>query len=240
MKNACIINVGVNASHGTLRSPIFYDKEFEFVPIPESGRRVSAARCPLLPTYSTLRTFSGIETRRFIPDSHRSKRVHNDPEFETYTYGDYPDQSPRASNLRKLREGDYLLFYARLVEYFGDKFTQNAAFYIIGIFEIEKIFRALDRAIDSHLLNRIKHNAHVKRALWKDRYWDGFWVFAGSAASIRFKRAIPIPIQTLFGFGLIPFSKPPAKKTENQVIGSYMRAARLVEWNVMRNYIESF
>jgi len=32
-----LINVGVNASHGSLRSPIFEDGSFIFVPIPEEG-----------------------------------------------------------------------------------------------------------------------------------------------------------------------------------------------------------
>jgi hypothetical protein len=30
-----------------------------------------------------------------------SLRVHNDPEFESFTYGDYPEHSPRAANLKK-------------------------------------------------------------------------------------------------------------------------------------------
>ena len=49
-----MVNVGVNASHGALRSPIFTDGTFEFLPIPEDRRLWS----PTLPAYPKLAAYN--------------------------------------------------------------------------------------------------------------------------------------------------------------------------------------
>ncbi|MDI6807351.1 MAG: hypothetical protein QMD14_06155, partial [Candidatus Aenigmarchaeota archaeon] len=102
-----IINVGVNASHGKLKSPIFEDGSFVFVPIPERRNPT----CTLLPTYRSL--FAN--ALEYIPESYYDVRVHSDPEFETFTYGDYPTKKPRAALLKCIEKGDFLFFLARLV-----------------------------------------------------------------------------------------------------------------------------
>jgi len=228
MRRLCLINVGVNATHEPLRSPIFNDMRFEFVPIPEAGRRVSAPECPLLPTYDALRSFTGIPLTFFIPKRYHARRVHNDPEFDFYTYGDYPTCSPRASNLRKLCEGDYIVFFARLVA-FRRKFMRRAGFYFVGFFEIEDIYRDLTKSPPQHVLWSIRSNAHVKRALWDERYWDGFWVFRGSENSTRLVKAVPLTLNILRSLDLVRCDKSVDGRTESQLIGSYLRAAKLVE-----------
>ena len=118
-KRVFIINVGVNASHGGLKSPIFEDGTFEFVPIPElreSKHYHSYPDCPLLPRYRDLPAYSGGTLAKYIPQKYQNWKVHNDPEFKTFTYGDYPTTSPRAANLKKIKVGDYLFFLVRLTK----------------------------------------------------------------------------------------------------------------------------
>jgi hypothetical protein len=239
LKRACIVNVGVNASHQSLKSPLFADQTFEFVPIPEEGRRVSAPECPLLETYATLKSFTGVPFTSFVPRAFHEKRVHNDPEFEHFTYGDYPSSSPRASNLRRLSEGDYVVFFARL-EGFSDHFEENVGFYFIGYFEIEKIYPDLIKAPTETVLREIGSNAHVKRALWNIRYWNGFWVFKGSTNSRRFRKAVPITVRMMKDVGLIPGEEKGLGGTENQILGSYLRAARLVESSKTSKLVDNF
>jgi hypothetical protein len=175
-----------------------------------------------------------------IPHGYLSKRVHNDPEFSSFTYGDYPVHSPRASNLRRLRDGDYIVFYARLVKWENDQFAKGGNFYVVGIFEIERIYRDITTPLSPKILEVIKSNAHVKRGLWLKRYWDGFWVFKGSRNSIRLQRAIPVNLKALNRLGLVPMSECTDKRTENQLIGSYMRAARITEWDKLSDYLSTF
>ena len=63
------------------------------------------------------------------------------------------------------------------------------------------------------------------------KYWDGFWVFAGSARSTRFPRAVPVDrsfadrvLRTATGQ---PYAWP-SNRSELQVIGSYTRACRRI------------
>ena len=85
-----IANVGVNTSHRRLRSPIFEDGSFEFVPVPYC----SPSDCPdelgncsecieeytVFPRYCELPSSNGIEFSEFIPLDRLRTRAHNDPE----------------------------------------------------------------------------------------------------------------------------------------------------------------
>src|SRR5208283_3479234 len=178
-----LINVGANASHGLLRSPIFDDNTFEFLPIPDDYYSN-------LPRYSDLSSPNRLEYYRFIPKSYQDLRVHNDPEFNFYTYGDYPTWSPRAMNLRKAVKGDFFFFLARLVRYHNGTFSKPG-FFLIGCFEIDAILKDVYQKPSGHELRFFGSNAHIKRALNNRLLWDGFWVFKGSKKSRRFKYAIP-------------------------------------------------
>jgi hypothetical protein len=230
LRQIFLINVGVNASHGNLRSPIFEDCTFEFVPIPEEGRRVSCPECPTLPRYKDLTTSNGIDIIQIIPKSYHDSRVHNDPEFISYTYGDYPTSSPRAANLKKAETGDFLFFLARLVSHNHGSFGKGR-FYLIGYFEIENILKEVRRRPDEASLRKFGKNAHVRRALFDERFWDGFWVFKGSEKSQRFKRAIPFDKGFCDSVLLDADGKKlvwPKHRGELQIIGSYTRACRIV------------
>jgi len=94
-----IVNVGVNASHYTLQSPVVADGSFEFVPIPE----YRPFQGPFIHTYADLRSYYWPEKDllRYIPERFHNTQVHDDPEFDTPTYGD--SMSRRAANLRRVR-----------------------------------------------------------------------------------------------------------------------------------------
>jgi len=232
MDNVFIINVGVNASHGQLRSPVFDDGTFEFIPIPEQGRRRSCPECGTLPRYCDLKSFNGLDLSKFIPTNYYHHRVHNDPEFVSYTYGDYPTISPRAANLKKLVRGDFLFFLARLVKYRNEAFTKKAGFYIIGYFEVEDILKEATSRPKQSILKKFINNAHVHRALYDPKLWNGFWVFKGSKRSHRFKHSIPFSkdfaekiLRNSAGNEII-WDK---RRTELQVIGSHTRACRMID-----------
>ena len=72
-----LINVGVNTSHVSLRSPLMDDRRFDFVPIPER-KVLNGLR---LKTYMDVNWATGLNTEDFIPKQYWNAIVHNDPEF---------------------------------------------------------------------------------------------------------------------------------------------------------------
>ena len=96
---------------------------------------------------------------------------------------------------------------------------------------MESVFRALVHPAGATPPARYGANAHVRRALNDSRYWDGFWVFAGSDRSTRFPRAVPVDrafadrvLRTATGQPYVWSSN----RSELQVIGSYTRACRRI------------
>ncbi len=216
-----IINVGANTSHPQ-QSPLFDDGTFEFVPIP--GEHNEGL------TYANLRQFNAPDMPLFdrfaAPATSPSQKVHNDPEFGTFTYG---DNLRKKGGLRQLQAGDFLFFLARLVPYTGQQFDKkNAIFALIGYLEIEECFDSPDDPMfTSPAFNR---NAHVMRWVNNPASFTDYAVFKGSINSRRFHTAVPfdrkfaehIPILkkdgTAWAWG---------KQTDLGVIGSNTRAVRM-------------
>lgn len=108
----------------------------------------------------------------YLPDRLEKKKMHHDPEFETFTYGEpafnYEDNKvpQKARMLKRLDEGDLLVFYAGLSPW---QFQGEDALYIIGYFTIEKVIdlNNLDDDLAGKELekwkDRCKNNAHLKR-----------------------------------------------------------------------------
>jgi len=237
MSNIFIINVGVNASHGLLRSPVFKNGAFEFIPIPEIGRRVSCPGCPTLPCYKNLKSHNGLNLLEFIPEAYHNVRVHDDPEFRTFTYGDYPTFSARAANLKKASIGDFVFFLARLVR-FKNKVFGECGFFLIGFFEIGGILKEVRAEPEASVLEAFKNNAHVQRAIFDPKFWDGFWVFKGSTRSVRFEHAIPFDREFCEAVLTDAEGKEltwPRHRSELQVIGSYTRSCRIIEKEDLRD-----
>ncbi len=249
-----IINVGVNRSHHNLKSPIFEDDTFEFTPIPYC----SPSFCPdkpgncsecieeytVFPRYSELPSSSGIEFSEFIPPGRSKTRTHNDPEFQSFTYGDFPS-NPRASNLKKLNPGERLFFLARLVQWSGGHFINEAGFYLIGFLDIDRIYDEceLENMVKSRVFDekfeRIKKNAHMLMAqkypefwLHDVQGWKGSWVFSGSDRSKKFTYAVPFDRELaseVMRDAQVKEWTWPENQTELQRIGSYTRSCRIIE-----------
>lgn len=229
----CLINVGANSANGKLRSPIFEDGTFEFVPIPDYIIEFMRKKKSILIRYKDLPPYNGRKLLDFIPREFHNMYAHYDPEFETYTYGDYPSTHGRAANLKKIRSGDHIFFLSRLVEYNGNGFTKNAGFYIIGYFEVDQIFRNITGKLESNEFEKIAKNAHMIRGECNNQFYDEFWIFKGSRRSKRFKYAVPFNREVVKKCGIKDvFGKEwvwDKFRTELSAIGSYVRAAKIIE-----------
>ena len=187
-----VANVGANTSMPGLKSPIFPDGTFEFVPIKECAR---FSRAEGIPTYHDLPSWTGRVPclAELLPERTRRYRAHADPEFETFTYGDI--EKPRAANLDDMKRGDQLWFLARLWKHDGIRWTGDHDFYFIGFIEVERnlTFEAGTRTSDVSVKVRklIENNAHYRHLMAGDRDW--FRVLCGKPRnSCRFSRAIRV------------------------------------------------
>ncbi len=191
-----IINVGANKNHSGLISPLYEDGSFLFMPIPEEGKEPDAKKdlfpgCPTLPTYRDF--IKDQKVWQYISDRYLEKRVHNDPEFGTFTYGDNPETIAiaKAANLKKhLRqdEGDLLFFFAGLTLVRNSKKTDDYHFYFVGFFEICNILKHVTQKLTEEELKIFGQNAHVKRGQADRKFFNQFWVWKGSNNSQLFLR----------------------------------------------------
>ena len=223
-----LANVGANSSHRFL-SPLFDDGSFELITIPEEP----FADGPHSVRYRDLRShYDPSESlARWVPDRLLDKATHFDPEFGTNTYGDKCERAPRAFGLKEARPGDLIFFLVRLARWSAGRFTGETGFFMIGFIEVESVFRAPTGPSGAVVPARFAANAHVRRAMNNDRFWDEFWVFAGTDRSTRFDRAVPVDrafadsvLRTASGE---PYAFTP-NRTDLQVIGSYTRACRRI------------
>jgi hypothetical protein len=254
------INVGANAITAGIgiRSPIFDDGKFEFMPIPESRERPRSkpfdlaaegnGTHPQLLRYRDITCFNDKRKQLvcYLPKAVHEMAVHNDPEFETYTYGgagfkqrlssgQLQGGMSKSSKLLRAKERDNLFFIANLTRYTENDFVTNqGGFFLIGYLKIE-LFLDLDLLfsgeIDGRLFPRISHNAHVRQFLASgDSTANHMRVFVGlKDQSQRFPYAVPITRKLCDHF-LKDASGRPWKwadnKTEMQTIGSYTRTNR--------------
>ena len=223
-----LANVGANASH-RFAGPVFPDGTFEFLPIPEQPDPAG----PHAVRYRDLVSFNdpGRGLTEYVPERLWARATHSDPEFETFTYGDNCEWSPRASGLKGMEHGDILFFLARLELWASGRPTGTFGFYLVGFLEIETVLRNVRSRPSQAQMARFGANAHVRRGLSDAALWDGFWVFAGSGRSRRFERAVPVDR------GIATAAFTTAKgwpwrwdggRTPLQVIGSYTRSCRCV------------
>ncbi len=211
-----LANVGANSSD-RFASPLFDDGTFEFLPIADK-------ESPCAVRYRDLRSHydSGQDLLPYVPQDLWNAACHNDPEFETLTYGD-SGENGRSSNLTSLERGNVLLFLARLSRRAGaygrpTKLTSSDGFYLIGglCAESEAVFVTPDSP-------RFAGNAHALRG---DRRFLGV---AGTDKSRRFDRAVPVTREICDQVFRDTYGQPwewPAHRSELGVIGSYTRACR--------------
>jgi len=191
-----VANVGANsadASKRGIKSPIFQNGTFEFIPIKE---KATFSNEPEIPSYSEILCYNKIAKNLayFLPRKIHSYKVHNDPDFKNFTYGDI--LSSRAGNLKYIQQNDQLWFLARLWDYDGINWTGGSHFYFVGFFTVERNFLVSEGIkifdLPKRIQNRIRKNAHFRRQSI-DGNREPFRVIIGNRKkSFRFKAALQI------------------------------------------------
>ena len=153
----------------------------------------SCGRHPDLPRPAVVDGSDPYALPSFFPKEVRWYRIHADPEFETFTYGDI--QGGRAANLTYVMPGDQLWFLARLWNHDGTLWTGDDGFYFIGFIEVERNLSfakgTLPTDISVKVRKRIENNAHYRRIQAGDREWCR--ILCGKPRkSCRFSRAIRV------------------------------------------------
>lgn len=188
-----VANVGVNTADARsrgLRSPVFDDGTFEFVPIKEPSRFANSKfvrRYRDLPCW----TRPGEALTTFLPREVHGFAAHDDPDFVGLTYGDIA--SSRASALAELAPGDQLWFLARLWNYGNGEYAGPSAFHFVAALDVTHnlpLQNGLD-GVDATVRRRAERNAHSLRIRAGDS--DPSRLVVGDVkTSARFERAIEI------------------------------------------------
>jgi hypothetical protein len=191
-----VVNVGANTADEKargVRSPIFSDDTFEFVPILEPCKHLHG-RAGIL-TYADLPSGTGRASSLadFLPNRVRNYSVHADPEFKTFTYGDF--MSARAANLKYAQPGDQLWFLARLWDHNGNRWTGASDFFLIGVIQVaQNVAIPVGTApsqLNAELRERINQNANYRQLNAGER--RAIRVIVGSTtSSCRFQRALRV------------------------------------------------
>ncbi|BDZ68380.1 hypothetical protein [Methanobacterium ferruginis] len=126
---AMLLRVGIDKSSDGILSPIFPDGTFEYIPLSENTESNE------IRTYHDIIGRKGKPLSAYLPPDVAHRKVHLDPEFTTFTYG---DTGRKANYLMKLNPEDLLVFYAGLTPYNGSEYPE--ALYIIGYFTVKKIW----------------------------------------------------------------------------------------------------
>ena len=170
------MHIGANSSDGVL-APVFEDGRFKYIPIPE------ARPGPGSWTYREL----GLE--EWVPQSW--EYAHYDPEFRTYTWGDYP--IIRTHWARQLNRGDYYFFIASL-KFNGTTQPRNStvdpdwAYYVIGYFVIKEPPISISYPISDPMRRKFGNNAHIRRGTPGRR--NAFLLFGGTNKTCLFEHAL--------------------------------------------------
>jgi len=183
-----LLRVGIDTGSGGIHGPLFKDGSFEYVPICDgfNGCGISDR------TYGNTKGKYGKKLLvHYFPERLQQRRrdtpIHDDPEFQTFTYGD--PTSPKRG-LRKLKKGDLLVFYAGLE---GWEFRCEPALYIIGYFEVVKAGLAAE--FSKHELRRdFGKNFHVRHKAVFANQKSRLVLIKGSQRSRRLAKARRISV----------------------------------------------
>jgi hypothetical protein len=187
-RKAVLLRVGIDSGSGGIQGPLFSDGTFEFVCIPDKWN-VGAE------TYGTKLAKSGQPLLQYFPTSKWKKlnktRIHIDPEFETFTYG---DPTPPKRALRKLNPDDYLIFYCGLQSWDSTDGWNKAirpALYLAGFFKVKAAGLATE--FDSHTLQKhFATNFHVRHNALFKRQKEQLVLVKGGKGSRLFRKAMQI------------------------------------------------
>jgi len=131
---AVLIRVGFDLNWGGIRGPVFNDGHFLFIPVPEDKKECGRIKNPTRYSDSEIPALSEYMPNDILKSNGKNIRiedciVHNDPEFETFTYGDHKSNG-RGGAVKTLQHGDYIIFLAGLVPYKKDTYINRSLNYI--------------------------------------------------------------------------------------------------------------
>jgi hypothetical protein len=125
-----LLRIGIDTGSGGIHGPLFQDGSFDYIPIPDGFGGVGVDQR----TYGNTISQKRRKLVDYFPASRRlemaNRAIHFDPEFATFTYG---DPTPPKAGLRRLENGDMLIFYCGLK---GWDFDSEPALYLMGYFEV--------------------------------------------------------------------------------------------------------
>ena len=149
-----LLRIGIDKGTDGALAPIFSNGSFEYIPLSEKNSKTIEER-----TFETTHGNNGIPFSKYLPEKIKNRKLHFDPEFETYTYG---DQTSKRNYLLKLEKNDYLVFYAGLTPYENKVYEE--ALYIIGYLEVEEVinFDKLNPNEQLKCITLYKNNSHIK------------------------------------------------------------------------------
>lgn len=181
MSKIFLVNVGANTSdRSRARSPIFRGDRWIYVPFSYKRRGKDGYKDYPVPTRPFIRAMHG-------------RTTHCDPDWDSYTYGDYC-LNRRARALAGVKPSDILLFWGLLwsnrTKSWGG-FTGEKGWYLFGAFRVEEILIQRQRPSDASTADNVKRaakNAHFSRGILD----TGIRVFIGSRRySKQFSKAVP-------------------------------------------------
>jgi hypothetical protein len=152
---AMLLRVGIDKSSDGVLAPIFPDRSFEYIPLSEKDEKSTENR-----TYHDLTGTRGKVLSSYLPSRVAQRKVHLDPEFTTFTYGDV---GRKASYLLKLDPGDLLVFYMGLTPLKAGGYPE--ALYITGYFTVKEVldFKNIPLSQVKEIQEKYPHNSHLKR-----------------------------------------------------------------------------
>ncbi|MFA0846784.1 MAG: hypothetical protein ACC614_04400 [Methanobacterium formicicum] len=152
---AMLLRVGIDKSSDGVLALIFPDGSFEYIPLSEKDEKSTENR-----TYQDLTGTRGKLISSYLPSSVAQRKVHLDPEFTTFTYGDV---GRKANYLLKLNPGDLLVFYMGLTPNSVAEYPE--ALYITGYFTVKTVldFKNIPLPQVKGIQEKYSHNSHLKR-----------------------------------------------------------------------------
>jgi len=151
---AMLLRIGIDKGTDRALGPIFNNRSFEYIPLSEKDVTTKEQK-----TFGNTKGQNGVYLSKYLPERIKNRKLHFDPEFETYTYG---DQTVKRNYLLKLEKGDFLVFYAGLTPYKTN--AHEEGLYIIGYFQVDTIvdFNCMNTSQKRALCELYKNNAHIK------------------------------------------------------------------------------
>lgn len=173
---ALLLRVGIDKTYGAL-SPVFADYSYKYIPIYYLDKKEVEK--------NETRTYRDLGFDMFLHTKLRDKKVHLDPEFDSFTYGD-PGWLKRSS-LLKLRKGDLLVFYIG-----GKQIDTNKpdGCFIIGYFQVDIVadWNSLSKGQRATTKSAFAKNAHIISSKSK----TNVVLVKGTNQSKQLRQCIPI------------------------------------------------